>query len=129
MFAMLVLDERLSAIEWVGAAVVLLGLALAGGGGYVGGRGAVSFARRNPAARRGLPPDIPGDNFEAVCWTGTSRPTPKPARTCSTSAAQSAGTLPCSSTTRSSSDRDLLSDPIAADDRVTVFQALSGGAT
>ena len=26
-------------------------------------------------------------------------------------------------------DRDQLSDPIAADDRVTVFQALSGGAT
>jgi sulfur-carrier protein len=26
-------------------------------------------------------------------------------------------------------DRDELSDPIAGDDRVTVFQALSGGAT
>lgn len=31
MFAMLVLDERLSPIEWVGAAIVLAGLALAGG--------------------------------------------------------------------------------------------------
>jgi DME family drug/metabolite transporter len=32
MIAMVVLDERLSAVEWVGAAVVLVGLALAGGG-------------------------------------------------------------------------------------------------
>jgi drug/metabolite transporter, DME family len=31
LFALVVLDERLSAIEWVGAAIVLLGLALAGG--------------------------------------------------------------------------------------------------
>jgi DME family drug/metabolite transporter len=30
-FAMVVLDERLSPIEWVGAAIVLVGLALAGG--------------------------------------------------------------------------------------------------
>ena len=30
-FAMVVLDERLSAIEWVGAAIVLAGLAIAGG--------------------------------------------------------------------------------------------------
>jgi DME family drug/metabolite transporter len=32
LFALLVLDEHLTAIEWVGAGVVLLGLALAGGG-------------------------------------------------------------------------------------------------
>jgi DME family drug/metabolite transporter len=30
-FATIVLDERLSAVEWLGAAIVLLGLALAGG--------------------------------------------------------------------------------------------------
>jgi DME family drug/metabolite transporter len=32
LFALVILDERLSPIEWVGAAIVLLGLALAGGG-------------------------------------------------------------------------------------------------
>ena len=31
LFALIILDEHLSPIEWVGAAIVLLGLALAGG--------------------------------------------------------------------------------------------------
>jgi DME family drug/metabolite transporter len=50
LFALVILDEHLSAIEWVGASVVLLGLALAGGG-LRWGRGAREFRQGDSAAR------------------------------------------------------------------------------
>lgn len=50
MVAMLVLDERLSALEWLGAALVLVGLALAGGGLRLR-RGARDVREGDPAPR------------------------------------------------------------------------------
>ena len=111
MFAMVVLDERLSPIEWVGAAIVLARAGARRGPTTLAVVARVSFAKaiqRHAAcpARRGHRRHVAG------CARRLLRAsTRRPARTCSTSAARCASTSPCSSTTRSSLDREQLVRP------------------